>query len=188
MSTAASSRWRSHPGVLASSGVALGGYDPVTYHRTGEAQRGNECIAWRWNDVDWHFVSSENRSLFQTDPERYAPHLGGYCAKAMSSGFTFTSNPREWHIVDGKLYLFFRCRPKRAWLSELGRGIIARSERNWAKRRIRLGPRGRAEAVPSKPRPANQCLSSISQRPGASRRPGVWAGGTRISLGALPLA
>ncbi len=188
MSTAASSRWRSHPGVLASSGVALGGYDPVTYHRIGEAQRGKASIAWPWNDVVWHFVSSENRSLFQTDPERYAPHLGGYCAKAMSSGFTFTANPREWHIVDGKLYLFFRCRPKRAWLSELGQGIIARSERNWAKRRILLAPRGRAEAATSRPRAVNHDPSSIGQRPGASRGPGAWAGGSRISLGGLHLS
>ena len=36
---------------------------------------------------------------------KYAPQYGGYCAYAVSEGYTATTVPAAWTIVDDKLYL-----------------------------------------------------------------------------------
>ena len=43
--------------------------------------------------------------LLVTDPERYVPQYGGYCAFAMSINRIADIDPERWAIVDGKLYL-----------------------------------------------------------------------------------
>ena len=59
-------------------GVAIKGYDTVAYHTEGRAVKGHSKYSHEWNDAKWHFTSAENRDLFVSDPERYAPKYGGY--------------------------------------------------------------------------------------------------------------
>jgi YHS domain-containing protein len=59
-------------------GVAIKGYDTVAYHTEGRAVKGSRKFSYKWNDAEWHFINSENRDLFASDPERYAPQYGGY--------------------------------------------------------------------------------------------------------------
>jgi len=59
-------------------GVAIWGYDTVTYHTEGRAMKGKKEFSYEWNDVTWRFANAENRDLFAADPERYAPQFGGY--------------------------------------------------------------------------------------------------------------
>ena len=59
-------------------GIAIKGYDTVAYHTDGRALKGKSTFAHKWNDAKWYFTTAENRDLFITDPERYAPQYGGY--------------------------------------------------------------------------------------------------------------
>ena len=59
-------------------GRAIKGYDPVAYFTEDEALYGKDEYSYRWNDAVWHFASAENRDLFSSDPERWAPQYGGY--------------------------------------------------------------------------------------------------------------
>ena len=59
-------------------GVAIKGYDTVAYHTEGRAVKGSSKFTYKWNDAKWRFISSENRDLFASAPERYAPQYGGY--------------------------------------------------------------------------------------------------------------
>ena len=59
-------------------GVAIKGYDTVAYHTEGRAVKGDSKYAYKWNDAKWYFTNANNRDLFATDPERYAPQYGGY--------------------------------------------------------------------------------------------------------------
>ena len=59
-------------------GVAIKGYDSVAYHTEGRAVKGQSDISYTWNDAKWYFTSAENRDLFVSEPERYAPQYGGY--------------------------------------------------------------------------------------------------------------
>ena len=75
-------------------------------------------------------VSTEHEALFHAAPEKYAPQFGGYCAKAVSSGFSGGNDPRVWHTEAGKLYFFFNDGAKERWLDEFAKGVVRRSEVN----------------------------------------------------------
>lgn len=118
----------------ARAGIAIEGYDPVAYHTEGAARRGEPDISLRWRQLEWRFSNAEHRAQFDADPAAYAPQFGGYCAKAVSSGFSGGGNPRVWHIDNGKLYFFFSDGARAKWVAELNTGILARSAANWAGR------------------------------------------------------
>ncbi|MCV2874911.1 YHS domain protein [Rhodobacteraceae bacterium XHP0102] len=111
-------------------GVALRGYDPVAYFITGTPQSGDEAFAAEWGGTVWHFTSAQNRDLFLNAPESYAPQYGGYCAWAVSEGYTAPIDPDAWRIVEGKLYLNASRRIQNRWERDIS-GHIARADANW---------------------------------------------------------
>jgi YHS domain-containing protein len=84
-------------------GVALEGYDPVSYFTDGQPAKGDPKIEATFNGALYHFVSQANRETFEKDPTRYAPAYGGYCGYAASIGKVRPANPLLWSIVDGQL-------------------------------------------------------------------------------------
>ncbi len=114
-------------------GIAIAGYDPVSYH-TGKPQAGSADLSWEWGGAMWHFSSADNLAAFRQDPQAYAPQYGGFCATAVSSGFTAAVEPEVWHIDNGRLYLFNGDSPRADWLADLGAGVIPRGDANWQKR------------------------------------------------------
>ncbi|MBV9723898.1 MAG: hypothetical protein JO299_01875 [Gammaproteobacteria bacterium] len=86
-------------------GLALQGYDAVGYFSEGRPVEGDPAISYRWQGADWQFASTEHRDKFAADPVRYAPQFGGYCAYAVSRGTTADGDPKQWALVDGKLYV-----------------------------------------------------------------------------------
>lgn len=88
-------------------GVAISGYDPVSYHLKTGAQKGRENLLLTHNGSIYYFVSSDNRALFMKDPERYTPAFGGWCAWAMLDGETVEINPQTYKLVNNKTYLFY---------------------------------------------------------------------------------
>lgn len=67
--------------------------------------RGQAQFRFTWEGSLWRFASAEHRDLFMATPEKYAPQFGGYCAWAVSHGYTADGDPEAWRIVDGKLYV-----------------------------------------------------------------------------------
>ena len=112
------------------SNTAVGGYDAVAYHTEGEAVRGERAFTTSWNGADWRFASQANLDLFIADPERYAPAYGGYCAWAVSEGYTAKGDPNHWNIVDGVLYLNYNREIKERWTQDIP-GHIARADANF---------------------------------------------------------
>jgi YHS domain-containing protein len=84
-------------------GVALDGYDPVTYFTDGAPKKGDAKIEATFNGALYHFVSQENRATFEKEPTKHAPAYGGYCGYAASIGKVRPANPLIWSIVDGQL-------------------------------------------------------------------------------------
>src|SRR5262245_31702746 len=112
--------------------TAVGGYDPVAYFEEGKAVPGKKEITETWKDVTWRFASEKNRDTFKADPEKYAPQYGGYCAWAVSQGYTAKGDPRAWSIVDGKLYLNYDLGVKKTW-EKNPKGNIEKADTNWPK-------------------------------------------------------
>ena len=117
-----------------SSGLALKGYDPVAYIQDAKAMPGNSEFAVAWGDATWHFASAENMTLFEQDPESYAPQFGGFCSFAASKGFTADISPDAWHVHDGKLYVFADKNVQADWVAGIGDGTLEASAENWEKR------------------------------------------------------
>lgn len=90
------------------SGLALGGYDPVSYFTKGEPIEGRKDISLTLYGVVYRFATLQNRDLFKAHPEKYEPQYGGWCAYAMGAkGEKVDVDPETFKIVDGKLYLFY---------------------------------------------------------------------------------
>jgi YHS domain-containing protein len=111
-------------------GVALHGYDPVTYFDTDKPQPGTEGFSYSYMGATWRFVSTENRKKFAQDHEMYMPQFGGYCAKAVSENKLADVDPLAYKIVNGKLYLNYDAKIQKLWEQDIP-GRIARAETNW---------------------------------------------------------
>ena len=111
-------------------GRAIRGTDPVAYFTEGRAVPGDPDIAHEWSGATWRFASEENRARFIADPAAYAPQFGGYCSWAVSKGYTASTDPEAWTIVDGKLYLNYSKDVQKQWLADRD-AAIARAEANW---------------------------------------------------------
>jgi len=110
--------------------VAIKGTDPVAYFTEGQPLPGRAEFEYEWQRATWRFASAENRDLFANNPEQYAPEYGGYCAWAVSQGYTAPIDPNAWKIVDGKLYLNFNRRIQQRWEKDIP-GHIAQANQNW---------------------------------------------------------
>ena len=91
---------------LSKTGLALKGYDPVSYHK-GQARKGSERIPANHDGIQYHFASETNRKAFRNNPGKYLPAYGGWCAWAMLEGDKVDINPDRYKIIDGKTYLFY---------------------------------------------------------------------------------
>ena len=91
---------------------------------------GSPEFAYDWMGATWHFSTAENRDTFAADPDAYAPQYGGYCAYAISDGYTASTAPEAWKIVDGKLDLNFSRRIQRRWERDIP-GRIESANANW---------------------------------------------------------
>lgn len=111
------------------SDVAMGGYDPVSYFQNKPA-KGSNRFEFSYQGVKWRFVSAENLAAFKASPAKYAPQYGGYCAWAVSQGYTAKGDPAFWRIVDGKLYLNFDATVQQRWEKDIP-GFINKANGNW---------------------------------------------------------
>jgi hypothetical protein len=112
--------------------IAIKGYDSVAYFKAGKAVKGKDSFTFRWHNLTWHFVTGENRDLFATSPEKYAPQYDGYCAWALTEERKAVTDPEVWKIVDGKLYLNCSMTAYEKWSKDIP-GNIKKADANWLK-------------------------------------------------------
>ena len=119
-------------------GVAIMGYDPVAYFTDGRSMKGSEEFSYDWLGTPWHFASREHRDLFISEPIKYAPQFGGYCAGEVAlEGVTINVDPEAWRIIDGKFYLGYG--KDFAWdLEAHPQKWLPKAEVNWPKLAAKL--------------------------------------------------
>jgi YHS domain-containing protein len=111
------------------SGLTLHGYDPVCYF-DGKPMEGNSRYALDWGGGRWHFSSQANRERFEANPQAFTPQFGGFCAWAVSQGYTADVDPLAWDIVEGKLYLNYNKEVQAKWRSDREK-LITAAQDNW---------------------------------------------------------
>lgn len=92
---------------IEASGLAIQGYDPVSYF-SNSPTKGKSEIYLFYNGVKYLFASQQNLQTFKLNPLKYEPAYGGWCAYAMGQyGEKVEVDPLKYKIVDGKLNLFY---------------------------------------------------------------------------------
>lgn len=119
-----------HDSVQQTEGVAISGYDAVSYHLAGTPAKGSGEFSTEWNGVTWQFSSQAHLDTFKVTPEAFTPECGGYCAFAVGRGVAAGSSPDHFVIENGKLYLFSDETVKAEWLANKAEEIKAVNE-NW---------------------------------------------------------
>lgn len=114
----------------ASGKLAVKGADVVAYFTERRAVIGKAEHSTTWRGATWRFSSAENLAKFKANPEKYAPQYGGYCAYAVSEGYTAKIEPEAWSIVDGKLYLNYSLGIRKRW-EQSKQERIRQADKNW---------------------------------------------------------
>jgi len=110
------------PPLNLDDGLALGGYDPVSYFPSGGGKpvKGERAHETRVGKATYRFASAEHRALFLEDPGRFEPAYGGWCAYAMARGERVEVDPRSFLIQDGELLVFYD-------------GVFSDTRKSWSK-------------------------------------------------------
>jgi YHS domain-containing protein len=119
-------------------GVAIMGYDPVAYFTDNRAVKGSEEYSYDWLGTAWHFASNEHKAMFVSDPIKYSPQYGGYCAGEVALGsVTIDIDPEAFKIIDGKLYLIYD-KPDSNEFAQNASENISLADANWPKIKAKL--------------------------------------------------
>ena len=87
--------------------VAVDGYDLVSYY-DHSPREGSDEVTVNYKGITYYFSNEANASKFQSNPEKYEPAYGGWCAYAMgATGEKVKVDPETYKIIDGRLYLFY---------------------------------------------------------------------------------
>ena len=117
-------------------GVALGGFDPVSYFPEGggKAEKGFVKRDFKHNGVTYRFASDANRERFRANPDKYLPAYNGWCAWAMAElNAKVDIEPSSFQIYNGKLYVFYDhtdLNTRELWLKN-PEGMLAKANVNW---------------------------------------------------------
>lgn len=114
------------------SGVAIEGYDPVSYFLGDAPVPGKPDYEYYWRGLPWYFANAANRDVFMRAPEAYAPQFGGHCLMSLSRGYLSDGKPRLYVIEGQKLYFFYSSANRDAFLMARAEAIMT-AEAAWPK-------------------------------------------------------
>lgn len=116
------------------SAVALGGYCPVAYVAANKALYGDAKFASVVNGHTYHFIDADAKKLFDADPMKFVTPIqyDAWCATALAQGIKVASDPSQFTLAGGKVYLFSNAEAKKAFDKDQA-GMIKNADANWKK-------------------------------------------------------
>jgi hypothetical protein len=118
------------------AGLAIAGYDPVSYFLAGRPVAGRPEHEILWSGSAWRFDSAANLTAFRRDPAAFAPRIGGFDATAAAEGRLVDAAAEIYAVRDGRLFLFRNPASRARFLAEPH--AAERAEAQWASLRARL--------------------------------------------------
>lgn len=103
------------PEIYAPSGIAVNGYDVVSFFTEAKPVKGSETFSFYWKETTWLFSTQQHLDSFKRSPEKYEPAYGGYCSYGASRGYKASSQADTWVILSGKLYFNYNQKVKEIW-------------------------------------------------------------------------
>ena len=86
--------------------------------------------------MTYWFASPQNLERFLTNPDRYEPTYGGWCASAMADGGRKVEiDPKNFKVTDGRLFLFYKglFQDAQDFWNKDERAHTAEADTNWTK-------------------------------------------------------
>ena len=111
-------------------GVAIRGYDPVSYFTQQKPVRGSAAFKAEHRGSTFYFASQANRDAFAANPTKYAPQYNGFCAYGVAGGYKAAIDPAAFTVVNDKLYLNYNSGVQRQWRADTP-GFITKADKNW---------------------------------------------------------
>jgi hypothetical protein len=99
----------------------VGGFDPVSYFTSPNPLLGSPKISRKYDGVEYHFSSENNKTIFLKNPMKYIPQFGGWCSMNLVLGRATIPTYTNFLVQDGKLFLFERTlsvNGKELWLAD----------------------------------------------------------------------
>ncbi|KAA1244208.1 YHS domain-containing (seleno)protein [Aquimarina sp. RZ0] len=122
-------------------GFIAEGYDVISYF-DNEAIKGKSMYVATHDNVKYKFATKENLNKFKSNPEKFIPQYGGYCAYALGvNGEKVSINPKTYEIRDGKLYLFYNSwgvNTLTKWVEEGAETLKSKADINWQKVKTKI--------------------------------------------------
>jgi YHS domain-containing protein len=116
--------------IFVSGGKAIKGYDPVAFFKEAKPVKGADSLSYQWKQATWLFSTRENLNAFRSDPDKYAPQYGGYCAYGTSQGHKAPTQADSWTIVNDKLYFNYNKDVKVMWNKDQ-QNLIQVADEKW---------------------------------------------------------
>lgn len=109
-------------------GLALNGFDPVTY-RLGLPAAGQAQHELALNGIVWRFASAANLAAFRDAPDIYAPAFGGFDPTGVAAGIAVDSDPVQYAVVGSQLYLFRSAANRQRFIQD--QAMLALANERW---------------------------------------------------------
>lgn len=95
--------------------VVLLGHDPVAYFTDAKPTKGRAGLASTVDGRTYYFASEDHRTMFNESPKKFEPQYGGFCSNGAPFKVKLGSDPSEWEIVDGRLFIFGDLGGRETW-------------------------------------------------------------------------
>jgi hypothetical protein len=103
------------------TGLAIGGFDPVAYFTDAQPLVGQPGFEAAEAGAIWRFRNEGNRAFFVKHPEIYSPQFGGYDPTDVARGVAVAGSPRFWLVAGQRLFLFGRAESRDAFAADPAR-------------------------------------------------------------------
>jgi hypothetical protein len=107
------------------AGVALFGFDPVSYFLDDSARIGSDAFELQFGGLVWRFRNEGNRAAFQAQPDIYVPLFGGYDPIAVVRNAPVAGHPATFVVHKGQLFLFHTPETREKFLADPGGAVEA---------------------------------------------------------------
>ena len=118
---------------LTDDNLAVSGYDVVSYQQN-EVAEGSPQFKVLYNKAVYLSKNEANQKAFKSNPEKYLPQYGGWCAYAMGrNGDKVSINPEAYTLEEGKLYLFYKTSftdTRKKWIKN-NKKLKPKADQNW---------------------------------------------------------
>ena len=86
--------------------LMLKGADVTAYFTKAKYEQGKPEFRSTYEGVDFRFASAQSKALFDSEPTKYLPQYGGYCADGIVYAIPWGGDADTWKMINGKVYIF----------------------------------------------------------------------------------